>query len=537
MFKRVLKKIPGVLLLYVMGRRFTSVFIRKCNCLASYQKKLERQNFERNVEKWNFDQSFSDLIILAAYDRDYLENKGNKLIKENNANPKGYALIQACLNHKPEPNHYNVGLHSLAIGNELVSKGRLKEARDFFLSLQKIFPEIYEPYAILYNILYLKQEEYRAAPTYTRPRQKKSLLLSFSLWGDKYIQFFNDYCIPCMMAEGNLPAVSKRRSIYVDLYAHREDILKLKELDMFESFSALCEINFIEFPKHLVTCEGYKGNDAAFRYNIYGGFHHLSIERARSMEADIICLGPDNIYSDGSFLNYVKFIDEGYSAVLFTSTRAQAEFLLPVLDTMKNPSTKALSITSDEMVEFSAQYINHNFLQYIVTDDMTPVWRSGFFIPYNHGFYIRAFHYHPVIISSAALDRSKDFHWNYTTADCNLITVLFPDKKEWDNIKVITDSKDGIMLDVAYASPGMHHQDTTAFNEEYMDKTRNQFNENQYWNFKFIVNYRMDKEMSGVRAYIYDKEQKLIPKEFPLTVAIEDIRTRINNWYDRTATS
>jgi len=537
MFRKFFKKIPGVRFLYRflinLFYNYKNAFRHLTDWLSKNLKRKKYNSINKAIENWSFDNDFSDLLKFAKDDYHYLEEIGNRLIREDKKNPKGYALIKACYEYKPKKSLYDVGLTSLAVGNELLDKGNLQEARLFFLSLQKIFPEIYDPYAILYDMIYLKQTAYRNAPYHARNKnEKKPLILSFIIWGDKYITFFNDYCIPSLLAEGNLPAVAKLRDISVDIYAHRQDITKIKKQTLFKSFSDLCNINFIEFQQDLVTCEGYKRNDSAFRYNIYGGFHHLSIERARTIRADVMCLGPDNIYSDGSFLNYVKFIDNGYNAVLFTSTRAQAEFLKPVLDAMKDPNTGALSITSDEMVSFSAKYIHHSFLQYICKDNMTPVWRSGFFIPYKHGFYIRSYHYHPVIISAAAIDSSKEIYWNYTTVDNNLIYALFKKSNSLGTIKVIEDSRDGIMLDIAYGSPELHRQDMVKFTDEFLDITRSHFNEHNFWNFKFTVNYRMENEISSVRAYLYDKNGILLPVDFPLTKTNEDTKKRLDDWYN-----
>jgi hypothetical protein len=513
---------------------YSNRFKHLANLLSKNLKRNKYNSINKAIENWNFNDDFKILQKFMEYDYDYFEAIGNRFIKEDKKNPKGYAFIKACYEYKRKKSLCDVGPNSLAVGNELLDKGNLTEARLFFFSMKKIFPEIYEPYAILYDMIYLKQKEYREAPNYKYTKnEKKMLILSFSVWGDKYIKFFNNYCIPCILADGNLPAVAKLRNISIDIYAHSQDIIKIKSQTLFKSLSDLCNINFIEFQQKLVTCEGYKRNDSAFRYNIYGGFHHLSIERARSIGADVMCLGPDNIYSNGSFFNYVKFIEEGYNAVFFTATRVQSEFLEPVLDTIKDLNSGTLPITSDEMVNFSTQYIHHSFLQYIVTDKNTPVWRSAFFIPYKHGFYIRSYHYHPVIISALILDRSKEFNWNYRPVDSNLKQVLFFEPKNLETIKVIEDSRDGIMCDLAYGSPGLHNQNITKFSDEFLDMTFNNFNDHHFWNFKFTVNYRMENEIKNIRAYLYNKDGKLVPTNFPLTKIIDDLKKRIDDWYNK----
>jgi hypothetical protein len=114
------------------------------------------------------------------------------------------------------------------------------------------------------------------------------------------------------------------------------------------------------------------------------------------------------------------------------------------------------------------------------------------------------------------------------TVDADLTTTLFSDAK---SIKVITDSRNGIMLDITYGSPGMHDQATMEFSEEYLDKTRTNFKDTHLWNFQFIVNYRMEKSIHSVRCYLYDENGVLQPKDFPLTSTIEEIMKRTDRWF------
>jgi len=483
---------------------------------------------ERGIRRWNFSRPLSELIELADYNHECMQRASARLIQQEKTNPKGYALAQACYLSYPTEGHYDVGLHSLSIGVELVQQGKLKEARDFFLALDAIFPDIYEPFTLLYDFIYVRQEAYRTSPTPLQAGQLKPLILSFSIWGERYIKLFCNYCVPTLLAVGNLPAVAKFRNISVDIYAHAADIEKIKQQDIVKALLGICEIHFVEFPERLVTCEGYKRNDSNFRYNIFGGFHHLSIERARSIGADVMCLGPDNIYSDGSFLHYVQCIDKGFNAVLFNATRAQAELLMPLLDEMKDPTSGTLNINSEEMVYFSTQFIHHSFMQYVVSGTKMPVWRSTFYVPYTNGLYIRGFHLHPVIIAAEAIDRSKEIHWNYMTVDADLIASLFSDGK---NIKVITDSRDGIMLDITYGSPGLHEQAMVEFSEEYLDKILSYFKQAHLWFFQFTVNYWMEKPIHSVVCYLYDENGVLQPKEFPITTTIEEIMKRTDLWF------
>src|SRR5262249_40086675 len=128
------------------------------------------------------------------------------------------------------------------------------------------------------------------------------------------------------------------------------------------------DVDFIEFPMALLTTPEYKRNPA-FRYHIYGGFHHTSIEHARSLNADVICIAPDGVHSDGSFTNYARFVDQGYKAALFTSMRGQAETLTPILDAMRDEANQALALPSRTLVSLTAGNVHHNFKRFILTKD------------------------------------------------------------------------------------------------------------------------------------------------------------------------
>ena len=52
-------------------------------------------------------------------------------------------------------------------------------------------------------MIYTKQEEYRSTPLSKIEKNNKSLVLSFTVWGDQYIRLFTDYCIPSMISKGN----------------------------------------------------------------------------------------------------------------------------------------------------------------------------------------------------------------------------------------------------------------------------------------------------------------------------------------------
>ena len=94
-------------------RTVVSLYRSQMNRLKCHLRRKERESFIKSVDQWDFDSDFAELLTLAKEDHGYLEELGNRLIKSDKANPKGYALVQASLIQKPKVGHYDVGQYAL----------------------------------------------------------------------------------------------------------------------------------------------------------------------------------------------------------------------------------------------------------------------------------------------------------------------------------------------------------------------------------------------------------------------------------------
>ena len=482
--------------------------------------------YKRKIISWNFRESFLVLTKYAKIKPELLYELGNELINNNPFNAKGYVLVEASLRAKPREGHYDIGLHSLHIGNKLIKEGKLEEGVEFYKYLKIIFPDIFHPYFTLYNLILEKQKKYRSLKL-RKKFNKKIIIISFSVWGDSYISLFMNYSIPSMLAEKNIPEIVKNRNAEIDIYTTSEDKSKIENHDNFLKLKKFCKINFIIFPISLIKCEEYRRNSDELRYMIYGGFHHLSIERARAYTADIMCLGPDNVHSNNSLSNYVKFLDDGYPIVLFTAIRGQAEFLEIEFDKLKNNNGN-LEISANDMVNLSTKYIHHDFLKYIVLDDKVAEWQSQFFIPNKKGFYIRGFHLHPVVISSKVIKKQID--WDFSTADNTMIQTLFADRKNWEKFKVICDSSEGIMIDMTYKQIRTKNS-KVKINEDYLNKISDKFNANHLWNFKHEIYYYTNNKIENICGFILDKNDNLKRVSYEISIKSVKVKRRIIDWY------
>ena len=160
--------------------------------------------------------------------------------------------------------------------------------QDFYLNLSKYFLNQKK------EILKIKNEK----------KSKDNLLISFSCWGENYIDSFLVYCLPSLLAKGNFPYLVKHREVIINIYTDKEGI-KLSENSKSVTQTKKLGIKFIyqmlnkDLLKNIAT-------NLDHRYWHLGMIQSLSLFMAKKLEADFHLLMPDTIYSENHFKGLIK---------------------------------------------------------------------------------------------------------------------------------------------------------------------------------------------------------------------------------------
>ncbi len=455
-----------------------------------------------------------------------------RILEEDPSIPQAYVVRAEAFRATGEDQQAaNVAWAACDMGMKLVGDGELASAAQFFADVAPAFPDVCEPYALLYgqiNVMTNAHRDMRDKPPASGARRR--LVISISVWGERYTNLFTRYFLPSILSPNNIPALNRIREILFDLYTIPECVEMIRAAPSFQILRRYAKIRFVTFPDRILTSPEYQ-RTPGFRYYIYGGFHHVSIEHARTLGADIICIAPDGVHSDGSFYNYARYIDEGYKAVMFTATRGQAEKLLPILDQLRDETTQSLTLLPRTLVELVARHIHHEFQRYILTKNnrYVPSLLSIMLFPRPNGFFIRSFHLHPIIIAHEALQ--KDIPFDYTTVDDNLITHMFPDSTDWKNIKIIDDTDDGVMMDITYITPP-HNQPEQTFTPNILIKQISNFRANHFWNFKHRIIYHCDATLDAIGTYDVQEDGSLVAKTLLVSSAIDMDDEKLEAWFE-----
>ncbi len=411
-----------------------------------------------------------------------------------------------------------------------VYNGDLTSAAAFFSKVRMSFPNEIAPYEELYNALDSMITEANQSPA-AHAKEEKDVIIAITLWGDTYCDLFLKYFIPTMLAPGNIPNLAKTREVILDLYINDSLHQKLVSADPFLALKAACSVNLRTFPDTIVHNNEMQ-RDPNLRYYVYGGFHHVSLYRARAMDAYVICIAPDGIHSDGSFSSYINFLDLGHKVVLFTSTRGQAETLIPILDEIRDKSGGVIALLPEKIVDLSTRHIHQEFLQYMMTTEnhnFPDVFSRWFWLT-KHGFVSRNFHLHPIAISPDTL--KGDINFCFLTVDDTLVERILPHSDQWDDIKIIQDSNDGVMLDLTFAFP-FEYQATLKerdCSKEYLRQQFENFSAFKVWQFSHKVSYYGTEEHEEFQVFNINEDGEFSPQAISVHTNIQIHQNTLQIW-------
>lgn len=144
-------------------------------------------------------------------------------------------------------------------------------------------------------------------------------LLTSGLWGQLYAKNFLDLCLPCYLAEGNIPAVSKKHTLTYLFYcddAARNEFARSPLMEKLQEY-AKAEI-------HTIPPNWFSETD---QHVIMNQCHQCSIDKAFDMNAPIIFAQPDMIIGPDTLGNAVKHIEMGKRMVYVGCLSANIEVI------------------------------------------------------------------------------------------------------------------------------------------------------------------------------------------------------------------
>jgi hypothetical protein len=182
------------------------------------------------------------------------------------------------------------------------------------------------------------------------------------LWGQRFRDYFLDYCLPSLLAPGNLPSLSTSSPSTFVIATRREDWAAMKTTAIFQQMERHVTPVMVEIPAHP------PGKSV---YEHMGIGHKVALEMAHRAKAYTMVLTPDCMLSDGAVSRLQDLARDGTDLVLTPALRFGQEPFLEHLDAIgvlgparRRGSGEPVVVTGRQLVSAAVNGLHSETLSY-----------------------------------------------------------------------------------------------------------------------------------------------------------------------------
>jgi hypothetical protein len=148
------------------------------------------------------------------------------------------------------------------------------------------------------------------------------------VWGSEFTRLYLSVCLPHQMRAGNLPALARSAAPVYKVYTRSRDAEVIAADPLFRCLRTVMPTELVALD-HLFD-SGSGGNTGNALLTMTAA-HRAAVDAANSVDAALMFLPPDQIYSDGAFVRCLELCARGTRAVMLPGLRFVKETLEPVL--------------------------------------------------------------------------------------------------------------------------------------------------------------------------------------------------------------
>ena len=258
------------------------------------------------------------------------------------------------------------------------------------------------------------------------------------LWGERFREYFLEYCVPSLLSPGNLPALSTETPSKFLIATRPEDWAAMKATPIFQVLSRYVSPLYIEIPSCPPGRSGYQH---------MGLGHRAACELAHRDKAYATVLTPDCMLSDGSVAQLQKLARSGTQLVVTAALRFGEEpFLgnlreLGVLPTTTSRGQDAAPIVVNgaQMAHAAVNGFHSETLAYewdapgILAISPAAWWR----VPGEDGIVLHSLSWAPLLLDFGAIGAHDTSTFDQWTLDGD---YLFNNTKTIERVHVVQNS-------------------------------------------------------------------------------------------------
>lgn len=276
------------------------------------------------------------------------------------------------------------------------------------------------------------------APTYIQ--------CAVQVWGEEYTRTFVEYCLPALLAPGNLPQLAEAFPCRLTIFTTPADERRIRNSRAFTALQTVLPVEIREIPF----------GSTPDKYAAMSACNVEALKTASEAGGAVVFLAPDTIWSDRSLTAVTRALHHGKRAVMQAGVRVSASSVIPELDALfQRRGATAVAVSGRELVQIALDHMHPYYRAWFW--DATPFnrnvpnvyWRVG-----NEGMVARCFHFHPLLLFPER--RVSDF---VSTLDDDLPLLSI---RNFDAVHVVQDSDEVFHLDITEDTWGsrVHALDT-----------------------------------------------------------------------------
>ncbi len=263
------------------------------------------------------------------------------------------------------------------------------------------------------------------------------------LWGERYRNYFLEYCLPSLLSPGNIPALRTLNTSKFLIATRPEDWEGMRGTLIFGQMEQFVTPIFFEIPPCPPERSGCEH---------MGIGHKLCCEQAFQEQAYAMILTPDCMLSDGTVARLQEFAADGAELVLAAAIRYAEEPFLGKLQDLglipqesRRDSGRSLNIDARSMVSAAIYGLHSQSLRYewdapYFYPQLSPAvwWR----VPAEEGIILHSMSWAPLLLDYKAVRKHDTSTLDSWTIDGDYLYKNLPTSAE---IRVIDDSDDAFL--------------------------------------------------------------------------------------------
>ena len=128
-------------------------------------------------------------------------------------------------------------------------------------------------------------------------RRRQFAVIGSIAWGERFVDKFMNYCLPSLLAPGNIPALARKRKVVHSIVTTEADRERIVAHPAFARLREVAEVVFTCFSPEFLERREQSGYNF---YHFYGLLDHQSVFIASALQADLYLLPIDCVYSGES---------------------------------------------------------------------------------------------------------------------------------------------------------------------------------------------------------------------------------------------